>query len=822
MIRKAIISLMLCVACCHLHAQSFPLPILKGDYPDPTILRDGNDYYMTHSPFFYMPGFLIWHSTDLMNWEPIGRAMAEWRGNAMAPDLVKVDGRYYIYYPANRTNYVIWADDIRGPWSKPIDLGIGGIDPGHIATPDGKRYLFTSKGQVTPLTPDGLSKAGETVKVYDGWQYPSEWETECFCRESPKLTYHDGYYYMTSAEGGTAGPATSHMIVSARSRSIMGPWENSPYNPIVHTWSAAEKWWSKGHGSLVEDTNGQWWVVYHAYDRDAYSLGRQTLIEPIEWTKGGWFRPVYDYPTYIGSYGRMPSHGLSDDFSSTGLGWQWMGWKENIAAHVRFAKGVLTLPSRGTSPKNGRVMMTTAEDRDYAVEAQVTVGRNNQAGLLLFYNANASVGLMSDGKQFYIYNKEGESERVTDNPALPRGLKANRFHVRLENHSGSLDILLSSDGKQWIPIRRNMDISQMHHNNLREFLALRPALVSVGEGDARFDYFNYTPLVAGNPVRGDYGYLYCHMSDAGEWTAYALSRDGLHYDDLLEGGPVFDNAEHARIEGGTRDAYLARSCDGDGYLMVTTDMCVKRSKQWFNYGIDLLRSSDLIHWQSTTFDFRKGPSVFCDPESPDVYKDWSTVCRVWAPQFVWDPNYLWPDGERGGYFVYYSLWNKPEEAYDRMYYSYADRSFTRLTKPRLLFDWGYATIDADINYIPADGLYHMLIKKEGGRPGIYTATSERLTGPWSVPVEDDYVSFEGNKKCEGSSAFQLIGDSTWRVAYVEYSSRPHRYRICQTDAHLRGFRDPVDIQGVKAPQHGSFLRLTRAEYDRLWKWGIKK
>ena len=64
--------------------------------------------------------------------------------------------------------------------------------------------------------------------------------------------------------------------------------------------------------------------------------------------------------------------------------------------------------------------------------------------------------------------------------------------------------------------------------------------------------------------------------------------------------------------------------------------------------------------------------------------------------------------------IYYSMLNRPEEKYDRMYYSYADKSFTRLTKPRVLFDWGYATIDADINYIPADGLYHLLIKKEVG------------------------------------------------------------------------------------------------------------
>ncbi len=323
---------------------------------------------------------------------------------------------------------------------------------------------------------------------------------------------------------------------------------------------------------------------------------------------------------------------------------------------------------------------------------------------------------------------------------------------------------------------------------------------------------------AQNLVKGDYGYLYCHMSDRGEWTAYALSRDGLHFHDLIGGDSIFSPARVARIEGGTRDAYICRKHDGSGYLMVTTDMCVAKSKQWYNYGIDLLTSDDLIHWESTTFDFREGPAIFSDPESPDPYENYATVARVWAPQIFWNPEYVWPDGRKGGYMIYYSLLNPAEEEYDRMYYSYADESFTTLTKPRLLFDWGYATIDADINYLASDGLYHMMIKKEGGRPGIFTATAPALHGPWNEPVEDDYVDFEGNKKCEGVSAFQLTGDSTWCVAYIEYSSRPKHYRICKADEYLSNFHSPRDIEGVDAPQHGSFLRLTEEEYKRLQAW----
>lgn len=325
---------------------------------------------------------------------------------------------------------------------------------------------------------------------------------------------------------------------------------------------------------------------------------------------------------------------------------------------------------------------------------------------------------------------------------------------------------------------------------------------------------------AQNLEQGDYGVLFCHMSERGEWTAYALSRDGENFVDLLGGDSIFSPREHARIEGGTRDAYITRKHDGSGYIMVTTDMCVERSHKWHNYGIDLFTSDDLINWQSTTFDFRQGPGIFSDPASPDAYTDYSTICRVWAPQIFWNPDYTWPDGHRGGYMIYYSLWNPDNgEGYDRMYYSYADEDFTTLTKPRLLLDWGYATIDADIHYLPSDGLYHMMIKKEGGTPGLFTSTAPTLHGPWSLPVDDDYVNFEGNKSCEGVSAYRMPGDEGWRIAYIEYSSHPKRYRICRADKNMRNFHSPTDIKGVEAPQHGSFMRLTEDEYRRLSDWG---
>ena len=155
--KKSVMMFMLLAFCLCLQAQSYPQVILPGNYADPSIMRDGEDYYMTHSPFYDKPGFLIWHSKDLVNWKPICRACPQLGDSAWAPDILKYNGKFYIYYPTNKQeNYVIYADHIQGPWSEPIKLDVKGIDPGHVVDEDGQRYLFLNKGFVVKLSDDGL------------------------------------------------------------------------------------------------------------------------------------------------------------------------------------------------------------------------------------------------------------------------------------------------------------------------------------------------------------------------------------------------------------------------------------------------------------------------------------------------------------------------------------------------------------------------------------------------------------------------------------------------------------------------------------------
>ncbi len=459
----------------------YPRAILRGDYADPSILRDGADYYMTHSPFLYAPGFLIWHSTDLVSWKPICRAMTKVVGSAMAPDLVKHNGKFYIYFPAAGKNWVIWADHIRGPWSEPIRLEVGDIDPGHAIGEDGKRYLFLSSGYRIRLSDDGLKVAGEKEKVYEGWDYPTDWETEGKFLESPKLIHKDGWFYTISAEGGTAGPPTSHMVIAARSKSINGPWENSPYNPIVHTWSADEHWWSKGHGTLVDDVNGNWWIVYHAYENSAYPLGRQTLIDPIEWLEDGWFRIAQNAPPLPASVQDMK---LSDDFSGKALGLQWTTWRDYDPASITLRDGSLILHAKGTSPKDARLLLTTATDASYEAQVEVTVNEGSVGGLILFYSEKAFAGISSDGKQFTVYEDANHSSQHPNR-------FGNHLFLKIVNAQNICALLASADGKTWETIQPGVDVSKMHHNTFGGFFALRPGLIAAGSGEVKFNSFIY-------------------------------------------------------------------------------------------------------------------------------------------------------------------------------------------------------------------------------------------------------------------------------------------------------------------------------------------
>lgn len=466
-------------------------PVFAGEYPDPTILRDGNDYYMTHTSMNNFPGLLIWHSVDLVNWKPVAHALNRNIGEIWAPDLIRHKGRYYIYFPARDYNstMVVSADRITGPWSDPVEMKISFIDPGHIVGEDGKRYLYFSDGNIVQLSDDGLSTVGPVRTVYEGWKYPSEWLTECFCLESPKLFRRGDYFYLISAQGGTTGPHTSHMAVVARSKSVFGPWENSPFNPLMHTYSYSEKWWSKGHASMVDTPEGEWWVVYHAFLNNFRTLGRMTLLEPIDWTPDGWprIRQGSDpaLPIRMPAVNGAPAVPQPETVKSFSA-FDWHAFDGYEPGRYAFSPDRLIVKSKGTAAANSNPLLFTPGHPAYTADVKIDVKAGAHAGLLLFYSPVFYRGLEISADSIY-YVTEKRSVALT---ARPAGLPVS---VRLVNDHQTMALYYSPDGKKWVLARDASDISPYTGNLLGNFRSLKVALCTYGPGEAAFSGFRYVP-----------------------------------------------------------------------------------------------------------------------------------------------------------------------------------------------------------------------------------------------------------------------------------------------------------------------------------------
>lgn len=471
-------------------------PILPGNYPDPSVVRVGADYYMVNGGAG-APGLLIWRSRDLVNWQPACHALQGNLGALWAPELVHERGLFYLYVPIVQprpdgtrrfSNWVLTAERVEGPWSAPIDLHLdGAIDPGHVADAQGNRYLYVNGGRVAPLAPDGLSVTGPLRKVYDGWPIPEEWIVECHCLESPKFTCRDGWFYLTSAQGGTAGPATSHMIVVARSRSPLGPWENSPYGPLLHTRSRGERWWSQGHGTLVDDIAGRWWVVYHAFENGYRSLGRQTLLLPVEWTPDGWPRIANDAAASEAlrqPAGEAVPHGLalSDGFFNE-LGMQWSYEDEDdalAAGRYRSGGGALRIQAKGQGLMDAAFLGVTPVNRSYVAQVEFACSATSEGGLVLYgqqgrecFGAGARTG------QALVFWHSRQVERAP--------ITGERLFLRLVNREQDVAIYYSGDGRVWRRFDRGMDVGAGEW-------PLKLGLYAAGEGEVVFRDFRYHGL----------------------------------------------------------------------------------------------------------------------------------------------------------------------------------------------------------------------------------------------------------------------------------------------------------------------------------------
>ncbi len=272
-------------------------PIIRGFHPDPSICRVGSEYYLVTSTFEYFPGIALFHSRDLINWEQIGNCITKPgqldyskfkdSGGVWAPTIRYHKGRFYVTVAIDGMgNMIMHTDDINGEWSNPVWTDFGGIDPSICFDGDDAYYCtndFTNGHEAIVLAkidPDTGIRKEERREIWNG--------TGGGWLESPHV-YHIGeYYYVLAAEGGTS---FNHMETAARSKNIYGPYENCPYNPILTNKNDTTKQIQcAGHADLVDDENGNWWMVHlgtRSVLKSKTPLGRETFLTPVEW-KEGW------------------------------------------------------------------------------------------------------------------------------------------------------------------------------------------------------------------------------------------------------------------------------------------------------------------------------------------------------------------------------------------------------------------------------------------------------------------------------------------------------------------------------------------------------
>jgi xylan 1,4-beta-xylosidase len=342
---------------------------------------------------------------------------------------------------------------------------------------------------IVRLARDGLSVVGKRHFIYKGWPIPKRWDVECSCLEGPKILFHHGFYYLFSAEGGTSGPPTSHMVVVARSRNLRGPWQNSPFNPLVHTYSRHDTWWSTGHGTVIQAPDKKWYVIFHGYRRHYLTLGRSVLMEPVRWTKSGWLklllgtRPSLPLPIPESNAIQRPMN-LSDNFAGHKLGLQWQFWGPVPAGRFSLANHTLRLKAVGPGIASSSPLLCMAIARAYSITVSVTVHPGTKAGLVLYYDPSEyiSVGIGDGDWWFGQHGHSSGAGRFTAHHAV----------VRIVNDHNAIEMYVGKTVDTLRKVGISLYAGGYTTQTFGGYLSLRPGLYATGKGTAVFRHFKYS------------------------------------------------------------------------------------------------------------------------------------------------------------------------------------------------------------------------------------------------------------------------------------------------------------------------------------------
>jgi xylan 1,4-beta-xylosidase len=300
--------------------MSIQNPILRGFNPDPSILRVGDDYYIATSTFEWFPGVQIHHSRDLKHWRLLTRPLRRASQLNMLgdPDSCGVwapclshDGEQFhlIYTDVKRYgrtsvggaagaslrdfhNYMVTCQTIDGEWSDPIYINSSGFDPSLFHDDDGRKWFVNMLWDHRPgqnrfarivaqeYSPKEKKLVGERTNIFKG--------TPLGLTEAPHLYKRDRFYYLLTAEGGTAW---NHAVTMARSRNLLGPYELHPDTYILSARTRPDAPLQRaGHADLVETQTGDTYMAYLCgrplKNRGRCTLGRETAIQKMQWLDG--------------------------------------------------------------------------------------------------------------------------------------------------------------------------------------------------------------------------------------------------------------------------------------------------------------------------------------------------------------------------------------------------------------------------------------------------------------------------------------------------------------------------------------------------------
>ncbi len=482
-------------------------PILAGYYPDPSICKKGDTYYLVNSSFSFFPGVPIFESKDLVNWQQIGFVLdresqlpleGQWvSGGIYAPDISYNERNktfYMITTNVGRGNFYVKTKDLRAGWSEPIYLPeIDGIDPSFLFDRDGKAYIVHNapvygkekyEGErairILEFDVEGDSIIGEPKEIVRGGTHVT---VNPVWIEGPHL-YHIGkYYYLMCAEGGTG---SDHSEVIFRSKKPMGPWEECPQNPILTQRSGLNPdrpdiVTSTGHADIVQMKKGEWWAVFlgcRPYEGDMYNTGRDTYLLPVTW-KDGWpeiLEKGKAVPAVVEKSGLTPAENLltgnfsyTDRFDKSELNPRWLFLRNPPAkAYTLTERGLTIHPSEGNlhQRKPLSALFCRQQHTTFAAETQLSftpASDKHLAGMTVFQNEEYNFVFgktLLNGRPALVLKRTEKSEVLIGSYFLPSADGAVRLKVEADGRYYSFFYSLGETG-EWKALAVGVDGGQL-------------------------------------------------------------------------------------------------------------------------------------------------------------------------------------------------------------------------------------------------------------------------------------------------------------------------------------------------------------------------